>query len=252
MRLAKRDMLSHVQMQLALENNCQPGAFFRGENIITTPVCPEARRKFHTAPFFLKMVTMGGNAVLSADERLHPFLREFVKDKDGHWLFEHPHLRAIDAVLAPFGKQLFQTHHMFLPCEEAAPAACTYPVAWFEREELRPFYEKQPWPNALAPTFDNMMRPDILAAAAKDGDEIIALAGASADTELMWQIGIDVRPAYRGRGIGAYLVSLLRTEIEKRGKLPYYGTSLSNLASQRIALHCGFRPAWVETETIEW
>ena len=65
----------------------------------------------------------------------------------------------------------------------------------------------------------------------------------------MWQIGIDVLPEYRGRGIGKTLVTLLKNEAEKRGALPYYGTSLSNLASWKIALGSGFAPAWVETES---
>jgi hypothetical protein len=30
------------------------------------------------------------------------------------------------------------------------------------------------------------------------------------------------------------------------GEIPFYGTSLSNLHSQNIALNSGFRPAWVE------
>ena len=244
-------MFALVREQLALENNCRSDDFLRTENIITLPVCPENRRKFHTAPFFLKMVTMGGNTIFSADEQIHSWLRKYVKDKDGHWLFEHTHLRAIDAALMPYGKQLFQTHHMYLPTTECPVILPVLPVKWFERADLQPLYDMDMWPNALGGSFD-CMRPDMLAVAAVDKGEVVAVAGVSADTDMLWQVGIDVRPAYRGRGLGVYLVSLLRTEIEKRGRLPYYGTSLSNLASQKIALYCGFRPAWVETATIEW
>ena len=65
----------------------------------------------------------------------------------------------------------------------------------------------------------------------------------------MWQIGIDVLPEYRGRGIGTALVTLIRNETFRRGALPYYGTSLSNLGSWKIALASGFVPAWIEVET---
>ena len=41
-------------------------------------------------------------------------------------------------------------------------------------------------------------------------------------------------------------ISQLKEEIEKLGKVPYYGTSMSNLASQRAAVNAGFRVAWVE------
>ena len=82
-------------------------------------------------------------------------------------------------------------------------------------------------------------------------EQIIGLAGCSADTTLFWQIGIDVLPAYRGMGIGTKLVQLLKNETFRRGAIPFYGTSLSNLYSWNIALNCGFYPAWVEIETIE-
>lgn len=45
------------------------------------------------------------------------------------------------------------------------------------------------------------------------------------------------------------LITLIKNEILKRGILPFYGTSISHLASQRIALASGFKPAWVELIT---
>jgi predicted GNAT family acetyltransferase len=70
------------------------------------------------------------------------------------------------------------------------------------------------------------------------------MAGASADCAELWQIGIDVLPEYRGKGIAAALVSKLAIEILKRGKVPYYGTSPCNIASQSVAHRAGFKPAW--------
>jgi RimJ/RimL family protein N-acetyltransferase len=77
----------------------------------------------------------------------------------------------------------------------------------------------------------------------------MGMAGCSADSPGMWQIGIDVSPAYRGKGIAKTLVSLLRDEAFRRGAIPYYGTSLSNIASWKTALASGFVPAWIETES---
>ena len=34
------------------------------------------------------MATLGNNTVISADEKLHPWLNEWVKGKTGFWLFE--------------------------------------------------------------------------------------------------------------------------------------------------------------------
>ena len=75
------------------------------------------------------------------------------------------------------------------------------------------------------------------------------MAGASADSPAMWQIGINVDPQMREAGIGKMLVTLLKNEILKKGILPFYGTSMSHIASQRVALGAGFVPAWAELAT---
>jgi len=77
------------------------------------------------------------------------------------------------------------------------------------------------------------------------------MAGCSADTPLLWQIGIDIDSKFSGKGIGTYLVTLLKNEIENRGKIPFYGTSLSNIKSWNVALNSGFLPTWIEISTVE-
>ena len=62
----------------------------------------------------------------------------------------------------------------------------------------------------------------------------------------MWQIGVDVLPAYRGQGISSALTSRLAAEILKAEKVPCYCAAWSNIRSVRNAIRCGFRPAWVE------
>ena len=81
---------------------------------------------------------------------------------------------------------------------------------------------------------------------AYDHGRLIGLAGCSADCEAMYQIGIDVLPAYRRKGIAAALTSKLALEIIALGKVPFYCAAWSNLKSVRNAIKCGFRPAWVE------
>ena len=120
-------------------------------------------------------------------------------------------------------------------------------IKWLETKDFADFYGKNEFANALCDRF-RPDRPDVLAVAALDGTQIMGMAGCSADTPKLWQIGIDVLPQYRGRKIGTTLVTLLRDAAFQRGAIPYYGTSLSNLASWKIALASGFSPAWVETE----
>lgn len=249
MRTEKSRILSEVQQQLAKEFGCMPDDFHKSKNLLTTPVLHPQRRRFSNddMPFF-KMITFGGNAVISAESRLHGWAAENLMNHAGHTLFELQMMEKTDSFLASFGKRITGTFHMFLPYPETTlyPNPCT--LKWFEQEEILPLYEGGRFPNALCPCFQPE-RPDVLAVAAYENEEIAAMAGCSADTPTLWQIGIDVRPGYRGKGLGTYLVSLLKHEILQRGKLPYYGTSLSNYHSWNIALSSGFFPAWVETGT---
>jgi hypothetical protein len=196
------------------------------------------------------MVTFGNNVVITADECIHEWLREFTQNKIGYWIFEHNNLLKIDEMLKSYNKQLSQTHHMFLSYKELVPKDIELEIKWFEQEEIHQFYETKKFPNAFCKKYDPK-RPDVLAIAAYNKNEIIGMAGCSADTPLLWQIGIDVDENFRGKGIGTYLVTLLKNEIERKDKIPFYGTGISNLHSWGIALNSGFFPAWIEISTIE-
>lgn len=235
-----------LKRQLAIDFNCAPDDFERTENVLTLSALNEGRRMYSDEKYFFQMATMGGNAVLSADEALHPFLREFMADKAGHWLFEQEKLAVLESELNKYGYRLCRTHHMYLPRFDVEVTG-DFPIKWFNgREEIEPFYGKGFY-NALCERYLEK-RPDRIAVCAYDGDEIMGMAGCSEDAPHFLQIGVDVFPKYRGRGVGTYLALLMKNEIIKRGEMPVYGTAAANLHSRNIALNCGFRPAWVEIE----
>jgi len=239
-----------VKKQIAAEYNCTVNDLSSSNNTVTVSKDVEERRRFINGRFFFQMVTFGDNAVITANESIHDWLKEHVKNIKGHMLFEYNNLLEIEKKLNDYNKKLYHTHHMFLSNKDILPKVFNYKIKWFENEEIHPFYETKMFPNAFCTKY-NPKRPDVLAVAAYDENKIIGMAGCSADTPLLWQIGIDVNKEYCGKGIGTYLVTLIKNEIEKRGKIPYYGTSLSNLYSWGIALNSGFTPVWVEIETIE-
>jgi hypothetical protein len=78
----------------------------------------------------------------------------------------------------------------------------------------------------------------------------MGMAAASADSETLWQIGIDVLPSFRGLGLGTALVSLLTAEVLRRDKVPFYGTAGSHFHSQNIAINAGYFPAWAELYSV--
>ena len=79
----------------------------------------------------------------------------------------------------------------------------------------------------------------------------MGMAGCSEDAPHWQQIVIDILPEYRSKGIGTYLVTLLKNKIIDMGDIPFYGTATANIQSQNIAYNSGFKPAWVETEAIK-
>ena len=246
----KQQIDQAIKQQLSYEFNCRPEDFSGEENVITAPVLHEKRRKFSEKPFFLQMATFGANVVISADERIHPWLRNWLEGKRGFWTLEQHNFYELETELRKYGYKMALTHHMFVPTPKLMDIYTDLKIRWLETADLMEFYGREEFSNALCDHF-RPDRPDVLAVVALDGEKIMGMAGCSADTPKLWQIGIDVLPEYRGRGIATTLVTLLRDEVFRRGAIPYYGTSLSNLGSWKTALGSGFVPAWVETESRE-
>lgn len=238
------DAVQALVQLLATEYHCTEDSFFRSENVLTElSVCDGVGRYEAEKPFF-RMVTLGNNAVISADAVLRPFLRDYIQNKTGHWLFEFPNLLQIEQALKPYSCTLGQSRHMFLPAVSVIPQT-SFPTKWFFDREIFEFYGDKRFPNAICEQF-LPQRPDRMVAVAYDGDEIMGMAGCSEDAPGWMQIGIDVMPQYRSMGVGTYLVTVLKNKIEEMGDIPFYGTSLSNYHSWNIALKSGFKPAWVE------
>lgn len=235
--------------QLALEFGCTPEAFTRpGLTITPAAFRPGARGTIRKDPLLL-MAGTGNSVVVSADGPLRELVEELAGKVNGlHRLFEYPAQKALDAKLNESGRALWGVEHFFLPVGPLRefPLSERFQYRWFDPETVREFYPNRRFRMALGEERDPA-RPDMIALAALDGGKIVGVAGASADTEVMWQVGIDVIEGFRGLGLGTALVSALGREIEKQGKLPFYGTAVGNLESQRIAVRCGFVPAWIET-----
>jgi len=245
-----REYYEKLLRQLSIDLNCTPDDFRAAENIITAPELNEGRRSYSPGKPFLQMATTAGNTVIMADECLRDFLDGFVGNLEGHRLFEFDNLLKLNKELKRYGYQMAPTHHMFLPCRNVE-AGDVCKVKWFYDSEINRFYGDPRFPNAIAFPEPCPVRPDRMIAAAVDGDIIMGMAGCSEDAPHWQQIGIDVLPEYRSKGIGTYLVTLLKNRIIEMGDVPFYGTAAANIQSQNIALNSGFRPAWTETEAVK-
>lgn len=243
----REQITAELKKQLAIDLNCEEKDFDKEENVVTVAKANTGRRIYSEQVPFFSMASLGKNAVISANESMKDWLEEWSNEKRGIWLFEYPNIIELMIELQKRGKRIGQSHHMFLPETGMCELQIDFDIAWFEKEDIQNLYGRPEFSNALCERYHEE-RPDMLAVGAMRGNDIIGLAGCSADTKLFWQIGIDVLPEYRGKGIGTKLVAALKNEVFRRGAIPFYGTGLSNIYSQNIAINCGFYPAWLEVE----
>ena len=234
---------------LALEYNCKAEDFIKCNNVLTVSKLQDGGRNYSGKKYFFSACTLGQNTVVTADEVLHPFLNELMKKVSGHWLFNMPDLLKINDELRRHGYTLSASHHMLLPCKDVKPAL-DLPVKWFNDREIDVFYGDKRFTHAICEKY-LPNRPDRIAVCAYDGDEIMGMAACSEDAPNWLQIGIDVCENYRSRGVGTYLVTLMKNEIIRRGGIPFYGSAMSNINSQNIAINSGFKPAWAEINAVK-
>lgn len=232
--------------QFALDYNVDGGEWIT-EKIHLSPIkrCEGARLHIKHDIFFKAAIIMG-KAYVMAEEAMHPWVKEVLAKEPPEWWCDFKNLRKIDEELKKYGREIFDTHIYFLPAEEPTMERPRFKVKWFEDKELEQFREDTRF-NKYALSF-SPAQPDRLAVAAYDGDKIMGMAGCSEDGACLWQIGIDVLPEYAGQGIAVNLVTLLKEEIIRRGKTPYYGTAESHAISRNIAIASGFLPAWAEIQ----
>lgn len=229
--------------QFTLDYNIEEGEWITDKIHLSPSGVPKGARVHEKTDSFFSAGIFMDRAYVMADEAMHPWIREVLAKKLPEWWGAYPTLRELDTELQKYGREILDTHIYFLPSEEAADVRPSFSLQWFEGEELLQFRENNLFPHALC---FSRTQPDRLAVAAYDGDKMMAMAGVSEDGAQLWQIGIDVLPEYEGRGLASGLVTLMKQEVIRRGKTPYYGTAQTHALSRSTAIASGFLPAWSE------
>ena len=233
--------------QLSLDYVCSEAEVTDGKNHFTHHRILEGRRRFQEqGNCILKIAAIDGKLLFTGADPVLSWCEEQYRDADAAWFFEAKNLHRLNDRLRDEGSRIEMVHPFFLAEEQTFAKQTQFETRWFEGDEIEAFRGDKRFDEAFA--FDRNA-PDVLGVAAIRGSSILGMAGASCDSPIMWQIGINVAPEEQGHGIGTNLVTLLKNEILSRGILPFYGTSMSHLASQRVALGAGFVPAWVELIT---
>ena len=217
--------------------------FLSEQNVVTISKTNPKARKYVPLPLECDLVSYGNNIVAQVSRKTKSVVSEYINKYPAYRCFETPNINALNEMLAPFDLKVCFMAEYFLPdVNKLKELDCGYELRVLKKDDFADLYIEQ-WSNCF--TFDDRER-DVLAVGAYDNGVLIGLAGCSADCDSMYQIGVDVLPEYRQRGIASAVTSKLALEIIKLGKVPFYCAAWSNIKSVRNAIKSGFIPAWVE------
>lgn len=234
--------------QLAADYGADVSRLSGGDVIRDAKYGARSKTYLSGAPF-LDMTFIDGMTVVAADGRIADYAKRYV-DAAGESFraFDAPNIMLLNAELAKYGQTVGHMLQGFLPRECARPVVPDGMRAFYG-EEINELFAFGGFHNALCYS-TTARRRDEIAVACFDGSEPVAIAGCSNDGERMWQIGVDVKPTHRNRGLATALVRTLKDIIGERGMCPYYCCAWSNVASQRTAASAGFVPAWAELSAV--
>lgn len=241
--MTNKDILQIAMEQSARDINCTANDFLKNEHVIVESRIGSAARKYYKEPIAANLVSYGNNIVASVKNEYREIVSEYIKKFEFYHCFETPNMHWLEGRMNAYGQQICFMAEYFLPdMGRLKRLSCDYEIRVLTQNDFFDLYLAQ-WSNALC---EKRKALDILGVGAYEGGRLIGLAGCSADCADMWQIGVDVLPKYRKKGIAAALTSNLAMEALERGKVPFYCCAWSNIRSARNAIKSGFSPAWVE------
>lgn len=229
--------------QLAIDFCCTEEMVMNRENIFTEYSLQEGRRIFNEKECYLKVASVNGKILATGRTDIISWVKEKYKNGNGAWFMEFDNLCILDEKMREYGCHIGQVHPFYIATDKTIVNTKGYEIKKYIGNEIEQFRGDNRFDEAFI--FSDLPKDEIGIAALKNG-KIIGMSGATSDSGMMWQIGINVMPEAEGLGIGTMLVEIIKNEILNMGKLPFYGTAMSHIASQRVALNAGFYPAWTE------
>ena len=238
------DVFSLVASQLALDYSMPLSSVMDKENHYSLYTPMEGRRRFEDNPdFFLKLAVFNGKVIATGKEEAIDGIKEIIGERKGEWILDGKSLERIISFLSIHNKHINILHPFFVKSEKTNNDYSTLSYRIIEKEEIERYRDDDAFSEAFA--FDENA-PDEIGVAIMENGEIVSISGASSDSPLMWQIGVNTKPEYRGKGYGKMAVDILSDIVLDIGHLPFYGTSFSHISSMNVALSSSFRPMWSE------
>ena len=245
-----------VAAALAAEACCDPSDF-RSQGVHIFEMAPERAanplaRRFPVLEHSLTVTGMGVGVVVAATANWIPWVTALFKNvRDADDAFSLRVLSEASRRMEACGLRLNGPYAYNVTSEQdwVNRSASDGLVVEVGGAELLAGLEPADWPNSVAPRRAAQGRRDAVAAIALHEGDVVGVASASTDSDTLWQVGIDVHSDHRARGLGAALTSQVARGVLDEGRVPYYGSSINNIASRRTAQSAGFYPCWVSVFT---
>ena len=238
------DIFSLVASQLALDYSMPTSFLLDKENHFSLYTPQEGRRAFEDNPdLFLKMAVFNGKIVATGKAEAIEGIKEIVGKRRGDWIFDCGSLERILNFLKEKERRVELLHPFLVKGKKSNNQYEGINYRVLEKEDIAFYKDNDDFSEAFA--FDPNA-PDEVGVEIIENGVVVSVSGASADSPLMWQIGINTKSEFSGKGYGKAAVDILSDIVLDRGKIPYYGTAFSHLSSMGIALASSFRPLWTE------
>ena len=210
---SNEEILQIAMVQSAVDLCADAADFCKGENVVVVSRSRDDARRYLKLPFSCQLVSYGNNVVASVSPEFREIAEDYINTYPAEHCFETPHLHVLNEALTARGQKICFMAEYFLPnLDVLHPLDCPYELRILTQEDFSDLYLPQ-WSNALCAERRSL---DVFGMGAYDGGRLVGLAGCSADCDTMWQIGIDVLPEYRRRGIASALTSHLASEMPSK------------------------------------
>ena len=229
--------------QFATDYGCSISDFCTKETLVAE-LRPNEQARKREEPGILSILSYRGKLVIAAAPELMDWSRSVLaKHCSAEWCFEAGAMISIDRKLQEFGYEIDQAHLFFTP-RFAIPAP-VHPVRLLHSAEIAELEDDERIDEAFL--FEDYIEDVLGTAIYDDAQTLLAVAGATANSERMWEMGVNSFAEGKGYAISA--LSALTQEILNHGKVPYSGTALSHIASQTVSLRAGLVPTFCELTT---
>lgn len=186
---------------------------------------------------FCEMTCYRNTVVASIDERIKDFMDSFMGDRIGFRCFEE--ISLLSDEFRKYNKRIGLRTEAFIPdIKRINIPKADFDTVMLQGRDVESLYDDKRFHMALSYRTAGECA-DVLAVAGYKDKQIIGVAGASNDYDSMWQVGIDVVPEHRSKGVGTILTSILTSEILKKGIVPFYRAVWSHILSKNTAINSG-------------